>query len=86
MIAGLCADTDIWGLYRGSGKSCYAILHMEEGNLAGRETELFSAPNEESEAEMLSALTAQYYLPRASCPTRSCCPWRRRTAKSCRRS
>ena len=68
VIAGLCADTDIWGLYRGSGKSCYAILHMEEGNLAGRETELFSAPNEESEAEMLSALTAQYYLPRAILP------------------
>ncbi|MFR3921415.1 MAG: hypothetical protein ACLTYN_04955 [Dysosmobacter welbionis] len=41
---------------------------MEEGNLAGRETELFSAPNEESEAEMLSALTAQYYLPRAILP------------------
>ena len=68
VIAGLCADTDIWGLYRGSGKSCYAILHMEEGHLAGRETELFSAPNEESEAEMLSALTAQYYLPRAILP------------------
>ena len=70
VIAGLCADTDIWGLYRGSGKSCYAILHMEEGNLAGRETELFSAPNEETEAEMLSALTAQYYLPRAILPQR----------------
>ena len=48
VIAGLCADTDIWGLYRGSGKCCYAILNMEEGNLAGRETELFTAPNEES--------------------------------------
>ncbi len=68
VIAGLCADTDIWGLYRGSGKCCYAILHMEEGNLAGRETELFSAPIEEEEAEMLSALTAQYYLPRAILP------------------
>ena len=68
VIAGLCADTDIWGLYRGSGKCCYAVLHMEEGNLAGRETELFTAPNEESEAEMLSALTAQYYLPRAILP------------------
>ena len=68
VIAGLCADTDIWGLYRGSGKCCYAILHMEEGNLAGRETELFTAPNEETEAEMLSALTAQYYLPRAILP------------------
>ena len=68
VIAGLCADTDIWGLYRGAGKCCYAILHMEEGNLAGRETELFSAPIEENQEEMLSALTAQYYLPRAILP------------------
>lgn len=68
VIAGLCADTDIWGLYRGSGKSCYAVLHMENGALAGRETELFSAPIEESEEEMLAALTAQYYLPRAILP------------------
>ncbi len=68
VIAGLCADTDIWGLYRGAGKCCYAVLHMEEGNLAGRETELFTAPIEEDEAEMLSALTAQYYLPRAVLP------------------
>ena len=68
VIAGLCADTDIWGLYRGAGKCCYAILHMEEGNLAGRETELFTAPMEEGQEEMLSALTAQYYLPRAILP------------------
>ena len=68
VIAGLCADTDIWGIYRGSGKCCYAILHMEEVNLAGRETELFTAPIEETEAEMLSTLTAQYYLPRAILP------------------
>ncbi len=68
VIAGLCADTDIWGLYRGAGKCCYAVLHMEEGNLAGRETELFTAPMEEPQEEMLSALTAQYYLPRAILP------------------
>ena len=68
VIAGLCADTDIWGIYRGAGKCCYAVLHMENGSLTGRETELFSAPMEESEEEMLSALTAQYYLPRAILP------------------
>ena len=39
VIAGLCADTDIWGLYRGEGKSCWAILHMENGDLTGRETQ-----------------------------------------------
>ncbi len=68
VIAGLCADTDIWGLYRGAGKCCYAVLHMESGNLTGRETELFTAPIEEDGAEMLAALTAQYYLPRAILP------------------
>ncbi|MEG1593576.1 MAG: excinuclease ABC subunit UvrC [Oscillibacter sp.] len=68
VITGLCADTDVWGLYRGAGKCCYAVLHMEDGQLAGRETELFSAPADETEAEMLSALTAQYYLPRAILP------------------
>ena len=68
VIAGLCADTDIWGLYRGAGKCCYAILHMEDGNLTGRETAFFSASLEESEGEMLSALTSQYYLPRSILP------------------
>ncbi|MBQ9348203.1 MAG: excinuclease ABC subunit C, partial [Oscillibacter sp.] len=68
VIAGLCADTDIWGLYLGEGKSCYAVLHMEDGNLTGRETELFKTTLDETEAETLSALTAQYYLPRAVLP------------------
>ena len=68
VIAGLCADTDVWGLYRGAGKCCYAVLHMENGSLTGRETELFSAPMEEDDGEMLAALTAQYYLPRAILP------------------
>ena len=68
VIAGLCADTDIWGLCMGEGKSCCAILHMEGGNLVNRETSFFQTPLEESEAETLSALAAQYYLPRAVLP------------------
>ena len=68
VIAGICADTDVWGVYRGAGKSCCAVLHIEDGQLAGRETQLFSAYNEESEEEMLAAVTSQYYLPRAMLP------------------
>lgn len=68
VIAGICADTDVWGLSPGPGKSCYAVLHVENGQLTGRETTLFSAPAEEDPADMLSALTAQYYLPRALLP------------------
>ncbi len=69
VIAGLCADTDVWGVARSSGGNCcYAILHMEKGNLTSREISLFTAPMEEGEAEMLCALTTQYYLPRAILP------------------
>lgn len=68
VIAGLCADTDVWGLYRGAGKCCYAVLHVENGQLTGRETELFAAPVDEGEEDMLAALSAQYYLPRAILP------------------
>lgn len=68
VIAGLCADTDVWGLCAGEGKSCCAVLHMENGNLTGRETSFFRTPLEETEAETLSALLAQYYLPRAVLP------------------
>ena len=68
VIAGICADTDIWGVYRGDVKSGYAVLHVEDGQLTYRETELFSAAVEESVEEILAAVTAQYYLPRGAVP------------------
>ena len=69
VIAGLCADTDVWGVYIGPVRcGGYAVLHMENGDLVGRETELLTAPMEESAAELLAAVTAQYYLPRAILP------------------
>ena len=68
VIAGLCADTDIWGLYLGEGKSGYAVLHVEDGNLTGRETAVFQSQIEDTEAAALSALVSQYYLPRAVLP------------------
>ena len=68
VIAGICADTDVWGVYRGEVKSGYAVLHVEDGQLTYRETELFSATVEESAEEILAAVTAQYYLPRGTVP------------------
>lgn len=60
VFAGVCADTDVWGLYLGA-KCCYAVLHYEEGQLTGREAELFVSSGLEDEAEILSALLLQYY-------------------------
>ena len=68
VIAGLCADTDVWGVFRGAGKRGYAGLRMENGKRVGRETELLTSPMEETAAELLAAITAQYYLPRAILP------------------
>ena len=68
VIAGICADTDIWGVSLGAGKSCCAVLHVEDGQLMGRETQLIRAHNQEDEGEILAAVTAQYYLPRPILP------------------
>lgn len=68
VIAGICADTDVWGLYTGAAKSGCAIVHVEGGSVTGRETNIFTAPTDETEADTLSALLAQYYLPRGVLP------------------
>ena len=52
VIAGVCADTDVWGLYLGA-KCCYAILHYEEGQITGLESELFSASLLDDRGEIL---------------------------------
>lgn len=68
VIAGICADTDVWGVYRGAAKCGWAVIHVEDGSVTGRETDVFTAPTDESEEDMLAALLAQYYLPRAVLP------------------
>ena len=73
VIAGICADTDVWGLYLET-KCCYAVLHYEEGQLTGREAELFSASAAGDEAEILSALLLQYYGARSVFPKEICIP------------
>ena len=74
VIAGVCADTDVWGLYTGAAKSGCAIVHVEDGSVTGRETSIFAAPTDETEADTLSALLSQYYLPRGVLPREILCP------------
>ena len=68
VIAGVCADTDVWGLYTGAARSGCAVVHVEDGSVTGRETQLFTAPTDETESDTLSALLSQYYLPRGVLP------------------
>ncbi len=78
VIAGVCADTDVWGIYPGQVRSGCAVLHIEDGNLLGREVEVFSAAADQEEADILSAVLSQYYLNRQALPRRFWCPasWR----------
>ena len=68
VIAGVCADTDVWGLYRGQVRWGFGVLHLEGGNLLGREVKVLPAGAEEDEGEILSAVLRQYYEGRSAAP------------------
>ncbi len=68
VIAGVCADTDVWGLYVGQVRCGCAVLHIEDGSLLGREVEVFPAAADQEEAEVLAAVLSQYYLNRSVLP------------------
>ena len=71
VIAGICSDTDVWGICL-DVKCCYAVLHYEEGQLTGREAELFADHTGGNTGEVLSALLPQYYLSRSVFPREIC--------------
>lgn len=68
VIAGACADTDVWGVYSGAAKCGAAVLHIEGGDLLGREVEVFPTAADSDERAILSAVLSQYYLHRTVLP------------------
>ena len=66
VIATAYADTDAVGFVRGA-KSCFAVLHFSEGDLADKEYEIMEEPVE-SDEEALPALLVQYYTRRGAYP------------------
>ena len=69
VIAGVCADTDVWGVYPGQVRCGCAVLHIQNGDLLGREVQVFPAAADESESAILSAVLSQYYLDRGIFPS-----------------
>lgn len=67
VVAAYLADTDVLGLYTGQVRSGVAVLHFQEGELAGRDLEVFPTAGESAE-EILSAFLVQYYTPRGLLP------------------
>ena len=67
VVSGYLADTDVLGLYTGEVRSAVAVLHFREGDLTGRDLELFPTQGESGE-EILSAFLVQYYGGRGILP------------------
>lgn len=59
VISTAFADTDAVGFCRGA-KSCFAVLHFVDGDLAGKDVVMMEEPLEE-DAEAISDLVRQYY-------------------------
>ncbi|MBQ6249824.1 MAG: excinuclease ABC subunit UvrC [Oscillospiraceae bacterium] len=68
VIAGICADTDIWGLFTGQVRTGAAVLHIENGDLLSREVQVFPTGAEEGGEDVLAAVLSQYYLGRPLLP------------------
>lgn len=59
VISTAFADTDAIGFCRGA-KSCFAVLHFLDGNLAGKDTVMTDEPMED-DAEALEGFITQFY-------------------------
>ncbi len=66
VIATAFSDTDAIGFSRGA-KSCFVVLHFNDGSLTGKDFELASEPLE-SDCEAVSAYMRQYYAMRGTMP------------------
>ena len=55
-------------MYPGAVRCGWSVLHIEDGNLLGREVDVFPAQSEEDEASILAAVLSQYYLGRGTVP------------------
>ena len=66
VTAGSLSDTDVVGYAETEAKACFAVLHFSGGNLLDKEYEVFSKPDDKTEA--VSSLMKQFYLSRGLAP------------------
>lgn len=60
VLADRLNDTDVIGLYQDTLRTAVTVLHYQDGQLAGKDTEFLRAEQEAS-ADILSAFVKQYY-------------------------
>ena len=68
------ADMDVTGLYKGEGKTGFAVLHYVGGNLVDKDFSVIADSVEEQPEEILSQFAQQYYFERSQIPARILLP------------
>ena len=73
VTAASLADTDVIGYGESETKGCFSVLHYSGGNLLDKEYEIFSIPDDRTEA--VSSLLKQYYIARGFAPRHVLLPY-----------
>lgn len=68
VCSGAMADTDVIGIYQGTAKTGFAVLHYVKGNLIDKDVEVMDTTIGEPQEETVSSLMKQYYLRRGLAP------------------
>ncbi len=73
VAAGQNTDTDVIGYGETEAKACFTVLHYNDGNLANKEYQVISLP--EDRAGAVATLIAQYYADRDTGPKKILLPF-----------
>lgn len=68
VCSGAMADTDVIGIFTGTAKTGFAVLHYVLGNLIDKDVEVLETQIGETQEETVSTLVKQYYLRRGLAP------------------
>ena len=68
VCSGAMADTDVIGIFTGTAKTGFAVLHYVLGNLIDKDVEVLETQIGETKEETVSTLVKQYYLRRGLAP------------------
>jgi len=67
VFTGRLSDMDVIGLFRDEVRCAISVLHYQEGELTGKDTEILQL-REETDADILTAFVTQYYIGRGAVP------------------
>jgi excinuclease ABC subunit C len=67
VVTGRLSDTDVIGIYQDEVRCGISVLHYQQGELTGKDTELLNV-QEETKTDILAAFVKQYYIGSRTAP------------------